>query len=160
MEKQGVKFKDQIGAATGSLGQRSHYGVEGSGWAYTHIFENVLKKYGNRVVVLTDTPATQILVKDGKVIGVKGLRKGKQPVTVDAPSIVLATGGGSAQMLNIVKKLTPAFGRLSHSIKTLARQTSTKQPKATACSLQKKSELMSLACLISSFIRQELRVQA
>lgn len=98
MEKQGVKFKDQIGAATGSLGQRSHYGVEGSGWAYTHIFENVLKKYGDRVVVLTDTPATQILVKDGKVVGVKGLRKGKQPVTVDAPSVVLATGGFGANV--------------------------------------------------------------
>lgn len=98
MEKQGVRFKDKIGAATGSLGQRSHYGVEGSGWAYTHIFENVLKKYGDRVEIFTDTPATQILVKDGKVIGVKGLRKGKQPITVDAPSVVLATGGFGANV--------------------------------------------------------------
>ena len=31
MEKQGVVFRDRIGAATGSLGQRSHYGVKPAG---------------------------------------------------------------------------------------------------------------------------------
>lgn len=53
MEKQGVVFRDKIGAATGSLGQRSHYGVKPAGYAYTSVFENVLKtKYKDRVEFL------------------------------------------------------------------------------------------------------------
>ena len=35
MEKEGVVFRDKIGATTGSLGQRSHYGKKPAGYAYT-----------------------------------------------------------------------------------------------------------------------------
>ena len=69
MEKQGVVFRDRIGAATGSLGQRSHYGVKPAGYAYTSVFENVLKtKYKDRVEFLMECPAEAILTdKNGKV---------------------------------------------------------------------------------------------
>ena len=84
--KEGVVFRDKIGAATGSLGQRSHYGKKPAGYAYTSVFENKLKEYGDRVVVLTETPATKLIMdKSGRVIGVSGLHTGKQPVTVMAP---------------------------------------------------------------------------
>ena len=46
MEKEGVVFRDKIGAATGSLGQRSHYGKKPAGYAYTSAFENKLKEFG------------------------------------------------------------------------------------------------------------------
>ena len=45
MEKEGVVFRDKIGAATGSLGQRSHYGKKPAGYAYTSAFENKLKEF-------------------------------------------------------------------------------------------------------------------
>ena len=99
MEKEGVVFRDKIGAATGSLGQRSHYGKKPAGYAYTSVFENKLKEYGDRVVVLTETPASKLIMdKSGRVIGVSGLHAGKQPVTVMAPSVILATGGFGANV--------------------------------------------------------------
>ena len=99
MEAQGVKFRDKIGAATGSLGQRSHYGVAPAGNAYTSVFENVLKtKYKDRVTFLMECPAQEILtVASGRVTGVKAVRHG-QPVTVKASSVVLATGGFGANV--------------------------------------------------------------
>ena len=99
MEKQGVVFRDKIGAATGSLGQRSHYGVKPAGYAYTSVFENVLKtKYKDRVEFLMECPAQAILTdKTGKVTGVQAVRHG-QPVTIKASSVVLATGGFGANV--------------------------------------------------------------
>ncbi len=99
MEAQGVKFRDKIGAATGSLGQRSHYGVAPAGNAYTSVFENVLKtKYKDRVMFLMECPAQEILTDaSGRVTGVKAVRHG-QPVTVKASSVVLATGGFGANV--------------------------------------------------------------
>ena len=99
MEKQGVVFRDKIGAATGSLGQRSHYGVKPAGNAYTSVFEHVLKtKYKDRVEFLMECPAEAILTDaSGKVTGVKALRHG-QPITVKAQSVVLATGGFGANI--------------------------------------------------------------
>lgn len=99
MESEGVVFRDKIGAATGSLGQRSHYGKKPAGWAYTSVFEEKLARYGDRVTVFLDTPAKAILRDDtGRVIGVEGLRKGKQPVKVLADSTVIATGGFGANI--------------------------------------------------------------
>lgn len=99
MEKQGVVFRDRIGAATGSLGQRSHYGVKPAGYAYTSVFENVLKtKYKDRVEFLMECPAEAILTdKNGKVTGVKAARHG-QPITVKADSVVIASGGFGANV--------------------------------------------------------------
>lgn len=99
MEKQGVVFRDKIGAATGSLGQRSHYGVKPAGNAYTSVFEHVLKtKYKDRVEFLMECPAEAILTDaSGKVTGVKATRHG-QPITVKAQSVVLATGGFGANV--------------------------------------------------------------
>ena len=99
MEAQGVKFRDKIGAATGSLGQRRHYGVAPAGNAYTSVFENVLKtKYKDRVTFLMECPAQEILTDaSGRVTGVKAVRHG-QPVTVKASSVVLATGGFGANV--------------------------------------------------------------
>ena len=99
MEAHGVKFRDKIGAATGSLGQRSHYGVAPAGNAYTSVFENVLKTtYKDRVTFLMECPAQEILTDaSGRVTGVKAVRHG-QPVTVKASSVVLATGGFGANV--------------------------------------------------------------
>jgi flavocytochrome c len=99
MESEGVVFRDKIGAATGSLGQRSHYGKKPAGYAYTSVFEEKLNRYGDRVKVLLETPATELLInKQGRVIGAKGLHAGKQPVTVHAQSVILATGGFGANI--------------------------------------------------------------
>lgn len=99
MESLGVEFRDKIGAATGSLGQRSHYGKKPAGWAYTSVFEEVLKtKYKDRVEIFLESPAQEILTdKKGNVVGVKASRHG-QPITIKASSTILATGGFGANV--------------------------------------------------------------
>ncbi len=99
MESEGVVFRDKIGAATGSLGQRSHYGTKPAGWAYTSVFIEKLRRYGSRVSILTECRAEEILLhKDGSVSGVRALRRGREPVTVEAKSVILATGGFGANV--------------------------------------------------------------
>ncbi len=100
MESLGVEFRDKIGAATGSLGQRSHhYGKKPAGWAYTSVFEEVLKtKDKDRVEIFLESPAQEILTdKKGNVVGVKASRHG-QPITIKASSTILATGGFGANV--------------------------------------------------------------
>ena len=113
LEKEGVEFRDKIGAATGSLGQRSHYGKKPAGWAYTSVFEKRLKEFGDRVEILTDTPAQHLIVKNGAVVGVKALRHGKQPITVNAASTVIATGGFGANIPMRQKENTGVWKEVS-----------------------------------------------
>ena len=113
LEKEGVQFRDKIGAATGSLGQRSYYGKKPAGWAYTSVFEKCLKEFGDRVEILTDTPAQHLIVKNGAVVGVKALRHGKQPITVNAASTVIATGGFGANIPMRQKENTGVWKEVS-----------------------------------------------
>ena len=113
LEKEGVQFRDKIGAATGSLGQRSHYGKKPAGWAYTSVFEKRLMEFGDRVEILTDTPAQHLIMKKGAVVGVKALRHGKQPITVNAASTVIATGGFGANIPMRQKENTGVWKEVS-----------------------------------------------
>ncbi|MDD3410968.1 MAG: flavocytochrome c [Eubacteriales bacterium] len=93
MEEQGVAFKDQLGTATGALYQRSHYGVEADGIAYTRVFEKKLEELKDLIDVRFRTPATSLVVDDnGRVTGVVCEHEGAT-VTVNAKNVILATGG-------------------------------------------------------------------
>ena len=61
LESMGVKFKDEIGTATGALWQRSHYPATPSGNTYIRSFEQVIKDTNGAIQVLTDTAATDLL---------------------------------------------------------------------------------------------------
>ena len=51
---------------------------------------------------LYETPATEILMKDGKAVGVVG-KKGESTVTVNAKSVVIATGGFGADLAYVAE---------------------------------------------------------
>ena len=73
LESLGVKFNDHIGAATGSLGQRSHYPATPYGNTYIRTFEKVIADSNGKIQVLLDTPAVKLIQnKSGRVVGVVG----------------------------------------------------------------------------------------
>ena len=96
LEKLGVRFKDTIGSATGSLGQRSHYPYTPSGNTYICTLVEQCGKLG--VTILHGCDATELLTADGAVAGVKAVRPDGQEVSVNAKSVVIATGGFGANV--------------------------------------------------------------
>ena len=96
LEKLGVRFKDTIGSATGSLGQRSHYPYTPSGNTYIRTLVEQCGKLG--VTILHSCDATELLTVDGAVAGVKAVRPDGQEVSVNAKSVVIATGGFGANV--------------------------------------------------------------
>lgn len=98
LEAMGVRFRDRVTSATGSLGQRTHVTEPPGGRAYTSVLEKRLAGFGDRVTILTDCPAGELIVQNGTVTGLKALRHGRQPVTVRARAVVVATGGFGANV--------------------------------------------------------------
>lgn len=99
LEDLGVRFKDEVGSATGSLGQRSHYPYTPSGNTYIRSFQDFQAAHPEQLTVLNDVQATDLIIDDsGAVVGVKGLFEGEQEVTVNAKAVVIATGGFGANV--------------------------------------------------------------
>ena len=94
LESLGVEFKDEIGSATGSLGQRSHYPATPSGNTYIRSFQQFIDDNADAIMLLNDMQAKELILDDaGAVVGVKALYAGEQEVTVNCGAVVIATGG-------------------------------------------------------------------
>lgn len=94
MESIGVKFKDEVGTATGALWQRSHYPTTPSGNSYIRVFEDYVENSDGRINVITDADAQKILTdENGRAIGVEAINRGRK-ITVNASkAVIIATGG-------------------------------------------------------------------
>lgn len=97
LEDLGVKFKDEIGTATGALWQRSHYPATPSGNTYIRTFEQVIGEANGAIKVMTDTKVTDLIKADGRIKGVMAENFGRK-ITVDAGAVVIATGGFGANI--------------------------------------------------------------
>ena len=97
LEDLGVKFKDEIGTATGALWQRSHYPATPSGNTYIRTFEQVIGETNGAIKVMTDTKVTDLIKADGRIKGVMAENFGRK-ITVDAGAVVIATGGFGANV--------------------------------------------------------------
>jgi len=99
LEKIGVHFKNEVGSATGSLGERSHYPFTPYGNTYIRSFIEYMKDNSGQITVLHDCQATELTQgSDKSVTGVKALHKGADEITVTAKSTVIATGGFGANV--------------------------------------------------------------
>lgn len=76
-------------------------GVEGRSVTFIKDMKKIFEANGGKIML--NTRATDLLVKDGAVVGVKATDVNGDPVIIDAKSTILATGGYGA-----VKKMLPA----------------------------------------------------
>ncbi|WP_080799952.1 flavocytochrome c [Arabiibacter massiliensis] len=98
LESLGVEFKDKVGSATGSLGERSHYPATPSGNTYIRSFQKFIEENADKLTLLHETQAKELTVENGAVTGVKAVHRGSQDVMVNAKSVVIATGGFGANV--------------------------------------------------------------
>lgn len=100
---------DNVGAFGGASVNRIHWPKNDAGQktnvgAYiVPIMEKACKDAG--VEIVFDTPVDEIVMKDGKAVGVKASKTG---LTVNAKSVVIATGGFGAD-LKMVAELKPSL---------------------------------------------------
>lgn len=104
LEGMGLKVNPKVGAATGALYQRSHYPLPAGGNTYVKILENQLKKYPDRLKVYLESPATELIIENGKVVGVKADNHGK-PLTLKANKGVIITTGGFGSNVEFRQKV-------------------------------------------------------
>ncbi len=104
LEGMGLKVNPKVGAATGALYQRSHYPLPAGGNIYVKILENQLKKYPDRLKVYLESPATELIIENGKVVGVKADNHGK-PLTLKANKGVIITTGGFGSNVEFRQKV-------------------------------------------------------
>ncbi len=101
MESLGVKFKDEVGTATGALWQRSHYTVTPSGNSYVRVYEKYIKEHADDIKVYTDMNVESLVTNDsGRVIGVvaKNNHTGKSTKFLADRGVILSTGGFGANI--------------------------------------------------------------
>ena len=115
-----MKFNDKIGSVVGSLWPRTHQATAPAGTGYISTLSAVAKKNG--VKIYLDTKATELIEKDGRVVGVKALNKDKKEVMYLAKRGVVMAAGGFAANVEMRMKYNP---KLTAAIPT------TNQPGAT-----------------------------
>ena len=97
LEAHGVKFKDEIGTATGALWQRSHYPATPSGYTYIRALEAVIDKTNGAIEVITDAEVNDLIKAEGRIAGVKAKHFGEK-LTVSSDAVVITTGGFGANV--------------------------------------------------------------
>lgn len=98
----GIMLND-ITTTGGMSIDRTHRPRDGSavgGYLISGLLRNVTKR---NIDVLLDTAVTEILCHEGEVSGVQLLTEEKEPLTVYAKSVIVATGGFSANSQMVVK---------------------------------------------------------
>ena len=105
----GAEVKN-VGAFCGASVKRIHRPVNADGkvTAVGAYIVPILEKnlQDRNVQFLFDTTANEIIMKDGKAVGIKGTGKDGHKVTINAKSVVIATGGFGANA-EMVEKYKP-----------------------------------------------------
>ncbi len=74
-----------------------------------------MKEHGG--TILTDTPVKELLIEDGKVIGIIGEGRNGQKVTIHAKAVILASGGFGANT-KMLKQYNTYWTEIEDDIKT------------------------------------------
>lgn len=95
MADNGVEWTDNISTVAGGLWPRAHTPVNAAGYDYIKASEDTAKELG--VEILLNSPATELIVEDGAVVGIKGESDGKD-MEIRANVVIIASGGFSANV--------------------------------------------------------------
>jgi fumarate reductase flavoprotein subunit len=94
MKANGVTFMEHLQTPTSepwANPKRTHKTANGAGTGFTEPLSASARRKG--VKILLNTPATDLIVENGAVIGVYGLNAEGTAIVVEAKKVILATGG-------------------------------------------------------------------
>lgn len=98
LEGLGMKFKDEIFTVLGALWPRSHKPEKPLGTGYIDTYMDYINKHSNDIEIMLNTRATELIVENGRVVGVEA-ENGPNTVIVRADKgVIIATGGFSANV--------------------------------------------------------------
>ena len=96
LESYGMEFNDKIGSVVGSLWPRTHQASDPAGTGYINALKQAVDKY--KIEILLNTKATELIMDNGKVVGVKGEGEKNLYEVKSKKAVVMATGGFSANV--------------------------------------------------------------
>jgi succinate dehydrogenase/fumarate reductase flavoprotein subunit len=98
LESLGMKFKDDIFTVLGALWPRTHKPVEPLGTGYINTYMNYVKAHSSDIEIMLNTKATELIIEDGKVVGVKADNANGSVIAKANKGVVVATGGFGANI--------------------------------------------------------------
>lgn len=98
LESMGMQFKDDIFTVLGALWPRSHKPVKPLGTGYIETYMNYIEKNKADIEIMVNSKATELIVENGKVVGVKAEGADDEIVAKASKGVVMATGGFAANV--------------------------------------------------------------
>lgn len=98
LESMGMQFKDDIFTVLGALWPRSHKPVKPLGTGYIETYMNYIEKNKADIEIIVNSKATELIVENGKVVGVKAEGADDEIVAKANKGVVMATGGFAANV--------------------------------------------------------------
>ncbi len=89
LEGYGLEVSDNIGTVLGGLWPRMNSG--GSGHSHIQVLDNAAQKNG--VNIMLNTRGTELIMDDGRVVGVKATQDDEEITIMAKKGVVMATGG-------------------------------------------------------------------
>lgn len=111
LESQGVAFQDQVATVTGALWPRTHQFVKPLVTGPIDAFREQLAAAGDKAEVLMNTQAQELIMEDGRVVGVKAVQGENEVIAKAAKGVILATGG-FARNAELIKRYDTHWGGL------------------------------------------------
>jgi len=116
LESIGVEYdKDIVFAPVGALWRRGHKPVKKYGTAFILALSKHIEEMSG--TILTDSPAKELLIKDGEIKGVIATGANGQKITVYAKAVILASGGFGANT-RMLKQYNTYWSYIADDIKT------------------------------------------
>lgn len=94
LEGYGLEWNEKIGSVVGSMWNRSNQTVEPLGTSYIDVLEKTARENGCEI--LLDTKATELIVENDRVVGVKAEGIDKNYTLKAENGVIMATGGYAA----------------------------------------------------------------
>ena len=113
LESLGVEFRDEVATVTGALWQRTHQFVKPLVTGPIDAYMEHINGKGNDAEIMLDTAATELIIENDKVVGVKA-KQGNNEIIVKANSGVIIATGGFARNSELVKKYDTHWGGLDN----------------------------------------------
>lgn len=116
LEEIGVEFdKQHVDMPVGAKWRRGHKPLKNEGYAFVSALQKFVQTHGGRI--LTDTPVKELIVENGRVVGLIGRGLQNQKVTIRAKAVILASGGFGANT-KMLKKYNTYWSEIEDTIQT------------------------------------------